>query len=342
MKCTIRRRLAAALAMVGAVVTLAAGCTAPPSAGPSPQASSSTANSPTSGPASDIDARLMGLGTSDVWDWDLRDSMITRDFQQFDLRRLDESEIPRACNGCGDPPSTAIVTVFAPGKFDATEAGKGQPVDINGNEGFFRASVGVEDAVLSWQYAENAWARVEGRAPGTSELNRMVELAKDIHPAERTAVRFPFSPGNVPANMPLQSIRIQHGHYPTILSFEACQPAAYHVPAPACAGSRASLDIQILPADRYPGYVFENGRRRDTYSIPVKIGGKDGNYDDRRGGAAVQVQPGLLVVFELSGIPASPQGTESTTPLEGILSSVQWATDPNDEATWPAVTDWAK
>jgi hypothetical protein len=219
---------------------------------------------------------------------------------------------------------------------------KGQPVEVDGNEGFFRASEGVEDAVLSWQYAENAWATVDGLAPGTSDLNRMIELAKDLHPAERTAVRFPFSLGNVPANMPLQSIRFQHGHYPTVLSFEACQPAAYHVPGPACTGSRASLGVQIWPADRYPGFTFENGRRRDTYSIPVKIGGKDGNYDDRRGGAAVQVQPGLLVVFELSGTPASPQGAESTPPLEGILSSVQWATDPNDEATWPAVTDWTK
>jgi hypothetical protein len=36
------------------------------------------------------------------------------------------------------------------------------------------------------------------------------------------------------------------------------------------------------------------------------------------------------------------RGTKPTTQLEHILATVEWAPDPGNDATWRAVTDWAK
>ena len=58
--------------------------------------------------------------------------------------------------------------------------------------------------------------------------------------------------------------------------------------------------------------------------MAVKVGGKDGKYDKASNAAAVQVQSGMLVVFELSGPDGLPK---TTTRLEDILAGVIWAPD---------------
>ena len=59
---------------------------------------------------------------------------------------------------------------------------------VDGRDGFFRPSVGDKNAVLTWSYADDAWATVYGRSPDTSELDVMVALAGDLRPTERTPV----------------------------------------------------------------------------------------------------------------------------------------------------------
>jgi hypothetical protein len=277
----------------------------------------------------------MGLGTSQLWNWELIDREITPTFQQFGVRPLESTEIPRVCNGCGEHPATAVLTAFAPGKFDAADARSGQPVNVNGREGFFRPSVGIEDAILTWSYADDAWATVHGLAPDTSELDATVELAGDLRPAERIPVRLPLSLANVPAALPVSSITAQHGRWPTIVRFNACQPPGHRVPAPECADTADSLSVLMWPTDGYFGHIEEEG------AVPMTIGGKEGLYNQARHKAAVQVQPGLLVVFELSG-PAGIPVKPPTTNLKDILVGVAWASDPGNEQIWPTVTDWVK
>lgn len=92
------------------------------------------------------------------------------------------------------------------------------------------------------------------------------------------------------------------------------------------------IGVQIWPADGYDGHIQEDR------AVPITIGGKGGLFDERANQAAVQVGPGMLVVFELSG----PYPAKPTEDLKDILASVTWAPDPEDDATWPMVADWAK
>jgi hypothetical protein len=94
------------------------------------------------------------------------------------------------------------------------------------------------------------------------------------------------------------------------------------------------MRVQIWPKEGYYPYIDEKR------FAPVKIGGKDGLYDERSHKAGVQIQPGMLVVFEIS-----PPYTNPPTPpkanLKDILAGVAWAPEPGNEATWRPVADWA-
>ena len=104
-----------------------------------------------------------------LWNWEFTDRQITRDFQQFGLRPLEfgRRAAARGLRVWQRPVegATAILTAYSPGKFDPTEARADQPVNVNGREGFFRPSVDLEDAVLTWSYADDAWATMHGRPP---------------------------------------------------------------------------------------------------------------------------------------------------------------------------------
>jgi hypothetical protein len=133
------RRFAAAVSVLGSVVVLAVGCSAGPQpAAPPTQAPSSAANgstgAPTSPPAvaSQIDPRWMGLEASEPWNWEELNRQVTREFQRFGFRPVGETESPRRCNGCGQHPATAYLTVYAAAAFDPTDARTGQPVTVSG------------------------------------------------------------------------------------------------------------------------------------------------------------------------------------------------------------------
>lgn len=46
--------------------------------------------------------------------WTESDRAITGEFQQFGLRPVDETEMPRNCNRCGVQPPTAFLTAYTP------------------------------------------------------------------------------------------------------------------------------------------------------------------------------------------------------------------------------------
>jgi hypothetical protein len=176
----------------------------------------------------------------------------------------------------------------------------------------------------------------------------MVELARALQPNERTPIRLPLSMPNVPAFMPLAELNVDTSpledddlDYGTTLTFAPCG-LAVNGGVGDCAQVAASMDVHIWPADGYYGHF------REQTAVPMNIGGRDGLFDDDLDGAgdhaAVQVQPGMLVVFD-SGLgrphyAGSP--SEPPTSLKDVLSRVGWAPDPGNEATWPAVSDWAK
>jgi hypothetical protein len=283
-----------------------------------------------------IDPRWMSFDKTQPWNWEDVDRKITTEYQEFGFRPMGETEFPHGCNGCGEYPSTARVRVYAPGKFDPGEFRTGQPVSVNGADGFLRPAPGPDDRLLAWQYADNAWATATGTTTITAKLEPLLELARALRPDDRSPVRLPLSLPTFPAAMPLAAFEIEPAPYGTIVTFDQCttfgpDPASDPA-APKCAQRSDSLRVQIWRRDGYDSLIDE------TRAVAIKIGGKDGKYDKASHVAAVQVDTEMLVVFELSGpYPAPP-----TTSLEDVLNGVKWAAEPGNDATWQAVTDWTK
>jgi hypothetical protein len=182
---------------------------------------------------------------------------------------------------------------------------------------------------------------VRGMTNATIELDRMLELAHALKPAERTPIRLPMSLANVPANMPLAEINTDKSKYGTVLTFAPCGRTDVGG-AGQCVRDTETLSVHIWPDDGYQGHFQEQG------TVPMRIGGKDGFFDDALNGAgdhaAVQVAPGMLVVFDCG--PPGPHYAgsppEPPTSLKNILAGVEWAPDPGNEATWRPVSEWAK
>jgi hypothetical protein len=331
MKIATGRRFGATSLLVGAVI-LAVACSAQQSADPSPQASSVTSPSaaPTSPTVSQFDGRWMGLTPNQPHGWEELNRRITSEFQQFNLRPADDTESMYGCNGCAS--WTVALTAYAPGKFDPTDARTGQPVGVNADgDGFLREDPAKHEATLSWPYADDAWATVRAMTTETVELDRMVELAHALKPAERIPIRLPLRLANVP--IPLAEISVDKSEYGTRLEFAPCGMTVVSG-TEECMTEGDRMGVQIWPEDRPGSHIQVDD------AVPMTIGGRDGLYNDgaNRSGeqAAAQIAPGMLVVFEIGR--AGP--AEATTSLKDILAGVSWAPDPANEATWPAVSDW--
>jgi hypothetical protein len=311
----------ASLAVLGAVVILVAGCST--SEQPTPSSPTSRSAAPAAKVGSLIDARWIGFSPSPPLNWVEMERGITPETQRFGFRPFNEVGGPRFCQGCGEKAVTAEVTVYAVGRFDPTYAKTGQPVDVNGHGGFFHPAtwdaVGPEerdgrrhDAVLTWQYADTAWASVQAMTPLTANVDRMLELARALRPDERTPVRVPLSLANVPTNMPLAGM--QDNDFGTTLEFGPCTTQTRGQDCATLFKSVGSLRVQIVD------------------------GGDVANDVTSDGSHAVLVQDGMSAQFDMNG----PNGTALPAEFEDILGSVTWAPDPGDDATWLPVSDWVK
>lgn len=270
--------------------------------------------------------------------WTEPERRITAEFQQFGLRPAGENQLPPGCNGCGVEPATAILTAYAPGRFNPAIARTGEPVTVNADsDGFLRVAKDSGEAVLAWPYANGAWATLRARTDLTRNRDVMLELARALHPDEVTPIRLPLSMPGVPATMPLSEIYVDNRGYGTTLHFISC-PRNDIGRTGDCFGEVDKMNVQIWPTDGYSGHITQ----RD--STPAKIGGRDGIYESTGRRAAVQVQPGMLVVAELQG-PSGQPGQSLPNPgsnLKDILATLTWASDPGNPQTWASVADWVR
>lgn len=330
------KRLLITASVLG-LLTVVTGCS---STAPTATRSSSPAATQSAAPAGSTVIQFLPqwMTLAAPGSWTEPERRITAEFQQFGLRPVGENELPPGCNGCGEEPATAILTAFAPGKFDPTIARTGEQATVNaGDDGFYRVAADSGEALLAWTYADNAWATLRGRTTQAKDRDRLLELARSFHPADVTAIRLPLSMPGVPAAMPLSEIYVDNRGYGTTLHFASC--AANEVGLTAeCYSKTDNMRVQIWPTDGYSGHIDE----RD--SVAAQIGGRDGVYDSTGRTAAVQVKPGMLVVFELDG-PAGQPGQTLPAPavsLKDILTTLNWAPDPGNEQTWRPVSEWVK
>ena len=229
----------------------------------------------------------MGITPARPNGWEELNRRITADFQQFDYRPVDETEFMRGCNSCA--PWTAELTAYSPGKFDPAGARAGQPASVAGNnDGFFCPADDTEDATLTWQYADNAWATAVGMTSATGSLDRLVELARALKPADRTPIRLPMTFANLPANMPLAQITIDTSpvederlDYGTRVEFAPCAMTVEYA-VPDCMLHTDHMSVRIAPREYRPptGGVPHK-------IVPVKVGGRDGLYDETANEASV-------------------------------------------------------
>ena len=274
----------------------------------------------------------MGIEAQTPWNWQESTRGITRDFQNFGFRPIGETEMPRRCNGCGVAPPTASMTVFAPGVYDPADIRSDRRVSVlDEGDGRFRPAEGADDAVLAWQYADDAWATVRGTTSTTSQLDRMLELARALRPAQRTPIGVPFSLANLPANLPLTEVYTDHGEYGTTVRFGACGMTDRGA-VPTCMTESERLAVQIWPNAGYQGHIQQH------QTVPVRVGGEEGLYDAAFGEAAVPLDDGSLAVFELS----APNGVTPSIELADVLAAVEWAPNPGRESTWRAIGEWVK
>ena len=326
--------------LLGVVAVVVMGCTSPP---PPDVGDPVAASIPAVG--SRIDPGWPRFGSPDG-NWKVVSRKIGHDRQTLGIRPSDETyEYPNDCLGCNHPSATALLTIYATGAYDPVAVNAGQPVTVNDGEGFFLPPRWPAGAVLAWQYGRNAWVTAHGRSTTTGELDRLLELAAEVRPTERTPVRFPLSLVTLPADMPLSSVDSWGEVNRTTLLFDGRGAGTFEVPVAACATASDRLSVRLLRSDHFTSYRSEAGRRHEVYTIPVQIGGRDGYlHEDRDTEAAIKVGPGLVVVFELSG-PFAEDGSKArppTTRFDDVLGTVVWAPEPADEATWADVADWAR
>ncbi|MGU3500363.1 hypothetical protein [Mycobacterium sp. C31M] len=324
----LRGALTAALV---ATMTVFTGCAQPAS----PPATTATATAAAPAPAvrTVIDPRWITVDTADGAWWVLNHE-ISRNRQRFDLQPDDETFVyPNECAGCNHPAWTAALTVYARGVFDPAVAMAGEPVTVGGAEGYLTPPRWPAGPVLTWRYDTNSWATVQGTTESTGDLARLLDIAVRVRVADRTAIRYPLSLATLPADVPLSGV-VGGRDGPLTLSFDACGSGVFELPVIACSDVSDRLDIRWWASDEFPEHRIDGGQRKEAFTQPVQIGGRDGFLHEFRptAEAAITVAPGVTVTFELSG-PGSLQ-------LGDVLAAVRWAPDPADKNSWPAVADW--
>lgn len=299
--------------MTAFATVVVTGCAGPqPPIPPSSVAPSSTVAAPAVRSA--VDPTWVGFDDADG-SWRVLGREIERSRQRLDLQPADESWVfPADCPGCNHSAATAAVTLYAPGAYDPAAAETGEPVTVNGAEGFFAGPRWPAGPVLAWPYDRNAWATVQGRSQTTGDLAPLQDIAARLRPAEHLAIGFPLRLSTLPPDMPLTGV-------------------LGGSPGPRLALSFDGLTIRLWASDEFPAHRIEDSRRVEVYTVPVDIGGREGflHADNPTREAAVRVAPGVTVTFELTG---------TALKLRDALDSVVWANAPADETSWPSVADW--
>ncbi len=108
------------------------------------------------------------------------------------------------------------VTVTAVGAFDPSSIRRGEPVDVNGNRGYFgratmvdyvavASSDGAPPApapkvqMLAWEYAPDRWAQVYLPGTGSAVRSASATIARAVRTGVRQPLRLPMRIGQLPA-----------------------------------------------------------------------------------------------------------------------------------------------
>ncbi|HET9143682.1 hypothetical protein [Actinophytocola sp.] len=107
-----------------------------------------------------------------------------------------------------------IITVYAPGAFDPSEARTGEPVEVHGRTGYFRPDLPCQCETemgyptIAWEYADNAWATAVDmkmspphQLPPEQLKANQRRIAEAVRFDRTTPLLIPFRVGYLPAGV---------------------------------------------------------------------------------------------------------------------------------------------
>lgn len=250
--------------------------------------------------------------------YQLLDRAITPRFQTASLRLLND---PNATSCCGGLPHTVFVTVYSVGAFNDRGVTQGSRFDVGTVHGYYATRpAGLVDShtrigtnplpTVSWQYAPDAWATVQATTPATQQPAQLRRIATAVRPGVtgvlRTPVRIGYLPGWLKVAQQTDDLVEGYGSIVTLTR------------GPLGGDSTTQLDMQVWP---------DPGPHQDL-GAALMVGGRPGHrLAGNDFGFAVVIGTHEVVV-RLSGPMAF------SVDMTRVASSVRWASNPADPATW--------
>lgn len=203
----------AAVALVIALLPSAHHRTPAQSGSPSPTSSPSPSPSPTPSvlPVSHAPRKvsLAWFRIKKLPGYTLHEWQSEPGYRQVGIRRDDDSEMPRGCDGCEIV--SDFVTVYDRGAFNAQRAGV--PAWAPGRVGAAPAYFGTlhnpsgygDSPAVAWQYRPDSWAVVFGVTDLGNARSTLTAIADAIEPTVSTPIELPFTLGYVP-DLPITEV----------------------------------------------------------------------------------------------------------------------------------------
>jgi hypothetical protein len=250
-------------------------------------------------------------------------------FKRLQITRTDQAadvSVPGAGKSIGE------IDVFAEGALDATELTRGDAVTVNGRPGYFglfhmpdASSTGPGKPALGWQYADGAWAVVNGDwgfQPGTETYDlsaaraaeQVVANAVDTSGSEPFLVDYTL--GWLPPGLTVEQVSDTFG-----LDGTPVVAVGFGAGHPGVSGKAA-----------YAGSALTVSRVPASPDSPVNttVAGKPAFYDSRIG-LVVHFPDSTDLVIEVDPMHAD---TFSEADLIAIATHVSFAPDRADRSTW--------
>jgi hypothetical protein len=261
------------------------------------------------------------------------------------------------------------VVAYAAGAFDPTAVRRGQPVRVQGHQGYFARSPSSVDkvdhigshsvATLAWEFAADRWVVVQGwDAGGTPALQRLhldafteeMRVARAVDTSAASSLLLPYRVGYLPAGLRHGGGRDTFPNAPDWQSYLWFLGPGQHGPDPSPPGLAISVDpagtgriaYGTFAIDGHPA-VFEPASAghpltpsmRVSTAAPGSATPRDHVVPPTAKSAARSASGGVAsLTVDFGPAVVTIHGNYSKAELVRIAHSMTLASDVNDQRTW--------
>jgi hypothetical protein len=258
---------------------------------------------------------LAWFGMRDLPGYQLGERASEPGFRQLAIKPKNDPDRPAGSNGGSS--STAYITVYNKGQFDATQVDGWPRVAVGTKSGYLGTLAWVRgegDAhTLAWQYGSGEWAIVQGLTPATSSAKSLAKIARAVRPTVSIPIGLPFRLDYVPG-LPVTEVKDDRADgYAFTLTFGDT-------------GQR-SLEITLWTGS-LSTYFDTKGMIAQT------IGSLIGYYDPKQG-AGVQFHGGSLLI-DLNDDDVGVSTNLVDQEMLDVLDGLHWANGDGSAPLIPA------